>query len=266
MGDRVGPMQFEERRNTMQSSVTTASSAGLHDDLVEEAGQYWRQSAVRPWVQDMSHWRGQGRWADDGEWKNVGAKHVELYRQLCVLSGRETPVRSMLEWGPGGGANAVAFAQQVARFYGVDISPANLRECARQLEAIAYKTFRPIEIDASTPEQCLESIDAPVDFVLCTAVFQHFPGNTYGERVMRVFHRALADDGIALVQTRYDDGSEALRCKSSDYAKNVVAFTSYRVEEFWRVAVEAGFEPISVVLCPEQCYAFYMLKKAQARE
>jgi len=232
----------------MQSSATTTSSPALHDDLTEEAGRYWRQSEVRPWVQDMSHWRGRGRWADDSAWKNVGAKHLELYRRLCVLSSRETPVRSMLEWGPGGGANAVAFAAEVARFYGVDISPANLRECRQQLDAINYEDFRPIEIDANAPEQCLNSIDDPVDFVLCTAVFQHFPGKSYGERVMRVFHRALADDGIALVQTRYDDGSEALRSKNTDYAKNVVAFTSYRVEEFWQIAEQAGFEPLSVVL------------------
>jgi len=231
------------------------------NDLAEAADQYWRQSAARPWVQDMSHWRGRGRWADDGAWQNVGIKHVELFRQLCVLSGRETPVRTMLEWGPGGGANAVAFAGQVVRYYGVDISPANLQECGRQLDAIGYKTFRPIEIDANSPEASLASIESPVDFVLCTAVFQHFPSKAYSERVMRVFHRALADDGIALVQTRYDDGSDVLRCKNSDYEKNVVTFTSYRVEEFWHVAAEAGFQPISVVLWPEPCYAFYMLKK-----
>jgi SAM-dependent methyltransferase len=239
----------------------TAAPVDTSDDLAVEAGRYWRQSAVRPWVQDMSHWRGQGRWADDAAWKSVGAKHHDLYRQLSALSGRQTPVQSMLEWGPGGGANAVVFAPGMSRFYGVDISPANLQECGRQLDGIGYKAFRPIEIDAGTPEQCLDAIDAPVDFVLCTAVFQHLPGKAYSQNVMRVFHQALADDGIALVQTRYDDGSETLRCKSSDYAKNVVTFTSYRVEEFWGVAAESGFEPLGVVLWPEPRYAFYLLKK-----
>ena len=137
----------------------------------------------------MSHWRGRGRWADDSAWKNVGAKHVELYRQLCALSGRQTPVRSMMEWGPGGGANAVTFARQMTRIYGVDISPANLQECGRQLDAMGYSAFRPIEIDASAPEVSVTSIESPVDFVLCTAVFQHFPSKAYGERVMRVFHQ-----------------------------------------------------------------------------
>ena len=245
----------------MQSS-TTVEATDAQKLLAEEAGRYWRQSEVRPWVRDMSHWRGQGRWADDALWQSVGARHLGYYRQLRALSGREKPIQSMLEWGPGGGANAVVFAREVSRFIGVDISAANLQECGRQLSAIAFGQFQPVEIDANVPEQCLQSIAEPVDFVLCTAVFQHFPSESYGQRVMRIFHQALAHDGIAVVQTRFDDGSETLRCKDSDYAKNVVTFTSYRVEEFWTVAEQAGFEPLAVMLWPEPSYAFYLLKKA----
>jgi hypothetical protein len=97
-------------------------------------------------------------------------------------------------------------------------------------------------------------------------VIQHFPGKEYGRRVLRIFNQALAEDGLALIQTRYDDGSEVLRCKTSDYSKNVVTFTSYRIEEFWDDLIQAGFEPLSILLRPEPCYAYYLTKKGAGRE
>ena len=87
----------------MESNATTARSVELHNDLTDEAGRYWRQSADQRWVKDMSHWRGLGRWEDDRAWNGIGARHLEYYRRLKLLSGREAPVCSMMEWGPGGG-------------------------------------------------------------------------------------------------------------------------------------------------------------------
>lgn len=236
------------------------------EDLAIEAGQYWRQSESRAWVQDMSHWRGRGRWGDERKWASLGKRHLEMFHQLCALAGRTGKIDNMLEWGPGGGANAAAFAPHVGRFYGVDISPANLQECGRQLQAIGFVDWRPIVIDAGRPEQSLAAIDEPVDFALCTAVFQHFPGKAYGVRVLEILSRLLASNGMALIQIRYDDGSDVLRCKTSDYEKNVVTFTSYGIDEFWGLASEAGVDPVSLVLKPEDCYAFYLLKKGVGRD
>ena len=246
----------------MQGCVTEESL----ETLAADAKNYWSQSGNRPWVADMSHWRGRGRWADDQIWTNIGREHVQMFRQLCVLSERSSPIRTMLEWGPGGGANVVSFAPQVHRIYGVDISEANLQECGRQLADARFRGFHPVEIDAAQPEHVLAAVNEPIDFVLSTAVFQHFPGKEYGRRVLNIIRRLLAPDGVALIQTRFDDGSETLACKHSDYAKNVVTFTSYRVEEFWDDCGRAGFEPLSIVLKPEPCYAYYFLKKGTGRE
>jgi cyclopropane fatty-acyl-phospholipid synthase-like methyltransferase len=248
----------------MQGGISEIESGA--EQLAVEAGEYWRQSSGRPWVQDMSHWRGRGRWSDEQAWAALGERHLEMFRQLCALAGRTDKISRMLEWGPGGGANATAFAPDVSRFYGVDISPANLEECGRQLKAIGFDGWHPIEIDAAQPEQCLGSLDEPVDFVLSTAVFQHFPGQAYGQRVLKIIHEILADDGVALIQIRYDDGSEVLKCKTHDYAKYVVTFTSYRIEEFWQLAAGIGLKPAALILKPEDCYAFYLLKKGVGRE
>jgi hypothetical protein len=247
----------------MQGCISDETSA---DELATEAGAYWGQSATHPWIADMSHWRGKGRWADDAAWTSIGREHLKMLDRLCAMTGRKAPIRSMLEWGPGGGANALSFASKVSRMYGVDISSPNLAECGRQLQVAGFTGWRPIEIDANRPELALAKVEEPVDFALCTAVFQHFPGKEYGSRVLAVLNHAIATNGLAIIQTRYDDGSEILRCKTSDYSKNVITFTSYRVEEFWQHLVDAGFEPLSIVLQPDPCYAYYLVKKGAGRD
>jgi hypothetical protein len=118
-----------------------------------------------------------------------------------------------------------------------------------------------LEIDANEPEGVLDRIAAKVDLFLCTAVYQHFPGKDYGVRVTRLAHQLLADGGVALIQTRYDDGNPLFASKSRDYGTNAVFFTSYRVEEFWRIAEDLGFRPLAVVLRPATNYAFYLLSR-----
>jgi SAM-dependent methyltransferase len=231
------------------------------EQLAADAGQYWSQSAVRPWIADMSHWRGRGRWTNDCAWGELGERNLSIFHQMRSLVGHGRPIRNMLEWGPGGGANAVLFAPEVSRLYGVEISAPNLAECGRQLARTGFTGWEPIQVDAADPEHCLAAIDSPIDFALCTAVFQHFPGKEYGARVLRVIGELLADGGAALIQTRYDDGSEILRCKTRDYARNAVTFTSYGIDEFWHLAAGSGLAPISLLLRPEDRYAYYWLQK-----
>lgn len=240
---------------------TSTTSAQAPDVLASDAGRYWSQSSAVPWIQDLSHWRGRGRWTDDQTWRSMGERHFGMFEDLCLRARQPRPIRAMLEWGPGGGANAVAFAREVKAFYGVDICPANLAECGRQLSSAKFDGWHPVEIDAAHPAACLEALATPIDFFLSTAVFQHVPGKTYGVEVVRIAHELLASPGIALIHIRYDDGSETLRPKQGDYAKNAITFTSYRIEEFWQIAGDAGFEVLSVVLSPADCYASYWLRK-----
>jgi SAM-dependent methyltransferase len=238
-----------------------ATAGEAPEVLAAEVGRYWSRSSSTPWIRDLSHWRGQGRWSDDSTWRAIGERHFDSFEKLCAMVQRPRPIRSMVEWGPGGGSNAVAFAREVTEFYGVDISEANLAECGQQLSRMDFAGWRPLKIDAGDPRGCLNAIKVPLDFFLSTAVFQHFPGKAYGAEVMRIAHRLLAPAGIALISIRYDDGSEALRPKDRDYATNAVTFTSYGVEEFAEIARKIGFEVLSITLSPEDCYAAYGLVK-----
>ncbi|HMB96325.1 MAG TPA: hypothetical protein VKK61_09825, partial [Tepidisphaeraceae bacterium] len=146
------------------------------------------------------------------------------------------------------------------------ISRANLQECQRQLAANGFNDFFPIEIDAGYPQAVLENVAQPVDFFLSTAVFQHFPSQLYGRHIVEIAYKLLADDGIALIQTRYDDGTDTFKSKSDDYQNNVGTFTSYRIEEFWQLASEAGFEPLAVKLLQPTRYAYYLLSKSKVQK
>jgi len=238
------------------------SPAGIERTAV----RFWARSGGDEHIRDLSHWYGEGRWADKDKWDRIGQGHLKMLEKLCLLAEVTKPIQSMVEWGPGGGLNAVHFCATIPVFYGVDISSANLAECQRQVEARDLKGFIPLLIDIDKLEQCIELVERPVDFFLSTAVYQHFPSKEYGIRVTKLAARLLAPEGVALIQIRYDDGSYRLRAKKRNYEKNVIFFTSYHVDEFWQIAIDAGLRPLAVRLLPEVSYAYYFLKKGESHE
>lgn len=239
-----------------------STSAESLPKLAKDAGHYWSKSENDECTQDLSHWIGKGRWTDKESWQDIGNKHYRMFEDICMLTAKK-PKKSMLEWGPGGGANAVRFCKLFDDYYGVDISEANLSECKHQLEIREFNKFHSMLIKPENPEDCMQFISEPVDFFLSTAVYQHFPGKEYGVLVTKTAHKLLASGGLAIIQTRYDDGSETVRSKNRDYNNNAITFTSYRIEEFWQIAVSCGFKPLMVNLEPGSNYAYYLLEKGE---
>jgi len=229
--------------------------------LAHDAGDYWSASRDIPVVKDMSHWRGEGRW-DADTWTAIGERHVALFESLPP-SSLDQPITRVLEWGPGGGSNVLAFSHRfpIETFYGVDISAPNLEECARQCASYGFSGFRPIEIDPEVPEAVGHRVDVPLDLFLSTAVYQHFPGKEYGRRVTCVASDLLRPGGLALIQTRYPEGSRRFRAKHRDYKSHAITFTAYGVAEFWALLIDAGLVPMAVHLWPETNYAFYIAMK-----
>ena len=66
-------------------------------------------------------------------WDVVGRGHLELFDRLARVVERKEQLGTVVEWGCGGGANAVSFAPRCSSFVGVDISQDSLDECARQV-------------------------------------------------------------------------------------------------------------------------------------
>jgi SAM-dependent methyltransferase len=238
-------------------------------ELAAASMKYWNEGDKAGIdLGDYSHWKGTGPWQDHQKWLALGRVHFEMYERLCLYTGVRRPLESAIEWGCGGGANAIHFVDEVKRFCGVEIARASLDECGRVLAEAGYKGFEPVLIAADTPESALQQAAGPFDLFLSTYVFELIPGRAYGERIARVAFDLLKPGGLALIQIRYDDGSNRSNQKTENYFDNACRFTSYRVEDFWVRMQAIGFQPLYVRLVPKlipgfsgDLYAYFAMVK-----
>ena len=238
------------------------------EKLVNDSKEYWsRDYSKDTKIAQDAHWRGKGIFKDEHRWQNLGKEHFDLiYKHASVLN-LNFPLRKIIEWGCGGGANAIHFASHTNEFIGIDITLESLVECGRQIENRGLKNFIPILVDPIKPESVLkESIECG-DLFLCTYVYELFPTPEYGLKILKIAHGMLITGGVACIQIRYNDCRRKMYSKKWGYKINAYQMTTYTIEEFWNSALETGFEPVSIVLQPkqplvnEQCYAYYFLKK-----
>lgn len=259
------------RRQTKHQALRSVGLAQSEEELIRVSMEYWNEGdRAGIDLKDYSHWLGAGPWQDRERWLKLGRVHFRMYERLTLVASTPRPLKRAVEWGCGGGANAIHFVNEVEEFYGIEIAQPSLDECARVLAAAGFRGFRPVLISAESPEQALELAGGQFDFFLSAYVFELIPGKQYGKRVLRVAYDLLRPGGLALIQIRYDDGSERSTQKHLDYYKNSSRFTSYRVEEFWVIAEQIGFLPEYVTLVPEKTeefsgdlYAYFALVKPQ---
>jgi SAM-dependent methyltransferase len=221
--------------------------------LISSCRAYWSDLRSTKKQQD-SHWRGVGIFADDARWLALGDEHFEIYEEFSRAVNFRRP-RRIVEWGCGGGINAVRFGPLADVFYGIDISPDSLKECARQTQNAGLHNFTPVLIDPANPEAVLTHIES-CDLVISTYVFEALPSPEYGVRVLRVIREVLSPGGMAVIQTKYKEGSKATASRRWNYAKNLAWNATYRIEEFWELAGSCGLTPKMVKLQPEQPLVF----------
>lgn len=238
-------------------------------ELTRATMRYWnngRQAGID--LGDYSHWIDSGPWQDHEQWLALGRMHFRIYEQLCRAAGISRPLHNAVEWGPGGGANAIHFIHEVQEFCGIEIAQASLDECGRVLGEAGFSGFQPVLISAEDPEKAVELAPGPFDLFLSTYVFELLPSRSYGERVARIAWQLLKPGGLALIQIRYDDGSARSTQKNADYFRHAARFTSYRIEEFWTLMEAIGFQPLHVQLVPRRVagysgdlYAYFALRR-----
>ena len=233
------------------------------DALAAESAVFWQDRAT----QQQLHWQGSGIFAEEQRWRSLGAEHLQLYDRGVRALDRDTTLERIVEWGSGGGANAVHFAPRATEYVGVDVSSESLEECARQVAGLAGPAFRPVLISPLAPEAALAGLDASCDLFLSTYVFEILPSAEYGLRILRIAHAMLREGGVALVQIRYTSGSWRTASRPWGYSRNLTLNARYRIEDFWLEAERIGFRPLMVTLLPYQPlntgrdYAYYFLVK-----
>jgi hypothetical protein len=237
--------------------------AETEEKLKKDAQQYWNAPNT-DLLNSYSHWRGAGIFADDDRWLALGRNNLEIYQQFHRMTGATKSPRRIVEWGCGGGANAVHFAPLAETYIGIDVAPPSLQECARQLDAASCGNFKPVLIDAGAPETALTQITQKCDLFLTTYVFEVFPTPEYGLQVLRIARNLLNEGGMAIVQIRYTRDSWSSQPKCYAY-KMHFASNTYRIEAFWEEAEKCGFVPHSVRLVPydkvnsNTDYAYFLL-------
>ena len=233
------------------------------EKLIEDSIDVWEhRDEGRTALVSGSHWLNQGGGWTDTVWRDYGESHLDMIKDGLILAGRTSPIRSVLEWGSGGGSNAAAICPTVDRYFGVDISQSNLEECVRQTEALGLKNFSPIHIPAAYPEEVLEQIDA-VDFFLSTAVYQHLPGRNYARRVTDIAVRLLDDDGIAVINIRYSNLKRQNRIWRRSYIRHADSFNHYTVWEFQKEMENSGMDIMEIRMQPLTRHAYFFLRKSQ---
>ena len=81
------------------------------DEAMFGAHTFWNAQLGKR--EDLAHWLGRGRWGRR-RWLKHGQANLRLWRDLVKRFGHldTEPRGRLLEWGCGGGANVVAFAEE----------------------------------------------------------------------------------------------------------------------------------------------------------
>lgn len=227
---------------------------------VADANAFWTSEQDDD-LQNQTHTRS-GPAMRDGAWEQVGRDHLALFRQMA---GVERNYPSIVEWGVGGGANAVAFAPLGQKFYGVDLTQEIVDEAAYQVAQSTGEQLMPIVLDMEYPGRAWEQI-GKTDLFLCLYVLELVPSQEHGLDIMILAQEMLNDDGLAFVQIKYDTGSWRTRSRGRRYRRSIAAsMTTYPIHAFWEQMVDIGFEPLGVHLVPrndlDERYAYFLLRK-----
>lgn len=237
--------------------------------LIGDSQNYWNDQSDA-YLKQNSHWRGVGKFADDSRWLALGRQHLQLYEEFARVLDIKHPLKRIVEWGCGGGMNAIHFGRLAEEFCGIDISSANLEECAKQMTAAGLRNFTPILINAAAPEAVLACVRGPCDLLISTYVFELLPTPEYGLRLLRIACELLTPGGAVIVQIKYSGADQITTSRRWAYAKNLAWNATYKIEEFWQAAERSGFTPMMVKLVPKQPlvndrnYAYFLLVKDRA--
>lgn len=231
--------------------------------LTRDALQYWSGTHDDRLLND-SHWRKGSKFEDTVLWNAIGQEHLQLFQRLRRTAVEPAPLKRIIDWGCGGGANAVAFAPLAQEFVGVDIVAESVDECARQVAQACSTPFVKVVADIASPEESAREIPRPCDLFLCMYVLELVPTQAYGLRLMRIAYDLLGPGAQAFVQVKYATRSWRTRSRQRSYRSSVAGVT-YRVDEFWTAMAAIGFRPEAVTLVPEneldERYAYFLLSK-----
>ncbi len=236
--------------------------------LARQARHFWNEvSQQNPQRAQEAHWRGHGAFTDDSVWLKLGRDHVQLLQRALHAHGRTLSPRRVVEWGCGGGMNAVHLVRSAQAYFGVDIATATLQECARQVQAEGGGPFVPVLVDPLSPRAALPQIGGHCDLFLCTYVFELLPSEAHALEVVDIARDLLSPGGVALLHVRLARSGPAGGSRPWGYAQNMAHNVRFTNEAFTKACRDRGLrllEPVMVGEVPElgeRDYAYYVFER-----
>ncbi|WP_234800124.1 class I SAM-dependent methyltransferase [Mycolicibacterium diernhoferi] len=229
---------------------------------LSDAQSYWSAEAAPGWTEN-SHWRsGLG----ETNWEDVGKEHLAMFEQFARALEVSTHPDVVIDWGCGGGANAVVFAPITKRKYiAADVSGESVMECVRQVRAVCDTPTGQSIIDIAEPGRTVEKLKTQCDLFLCTYVLELTADRDEALRILRLAERLLVSGGMAFIQVKYHTADWRTRGYKRNYRRNLSNMTTFGIEEFWIASAACGLMPKLITLVPRNSldsrYAYYALVK-----
>lgn len=211
----------------------------------------------------ISHWR-DGLGVED--WSQVGVEHLDIYRGFARALALPTDPGVIIEWGCGGGANAVVFAPLATKFIAADVSADSVAECVKQVRSVCDTPVEAITVDIDNPEEAVAGRTESCDVFLCVYVIELAASAEEAMRIVDIAAGILRPGGMALFQVKYNTADRSTRGRKRNYRRNVANMTTFGIDEFWLRASQTGLTPRLITLVPKNHldvrYAYYALTKA----
>jgi 2-polyprenyl-3-methyl-5-hydroxy-6-metoxy-1,4-benzoquinol methylase len=125
-------------------------------------------------------------------WDSGRAQVAMLTRRMEAVGDPSLSTRRALDFGCGVGRMTLPLAERCAHVYGVDISPAVLRQADEAAQARNVTNVEWLQFER------LQELQGRYDMVVSMYVFQHIPSRE-GERIFTTLVRGLAAGGIGAI-------------------------------------------------------------------
>ena len=106
---------------------------------IEQSTIFWNTTGASRF-RSNSHWVGDEGLSSE-VWLELGKEHRCLFEKFLKLTNLEIPLPRVVEWGCGGGSNAIHFAKLAVHFIGVEVSQASLNQCDKVLKDAGINNF-----------------------------------------------------------------------------------------------------------------------------
>jgi ubiquinone/menaquinone biosynthesis C-methylase UbiE len=212
-------------------------SFAITSEIERDAYSFWNEQSQS--IRHLSHIYLADKSQDNHDLDSFSSLNAQVFDNFAQSLSKDCTKLVALEWGCGGGANAVELCKKFKKIFLVDISEQSIAACKERLESAGVSNFEFIHLSTLRDFEKLKNIR--VDAIFSTAVFQHFPSKEYAREVLLEMSKILSSKGFIMIQVRQVIEAELPKEKVMQYAKEAIVAITFSGDEFCGYLAHAGF-------------------------